>query len=220
MSPVPSPDGACTAVRSTKASQVGMRHLLVVHQGAEMYGSDRSLLEVLSGLDRTAWRCTVCVPESGPLVSEFTRLGFVVHVLPLVKIERKLFTPAGLFRLPAQVLAALRGLDRITHGSAADVVYSNTLAVWAGALWARRRGVPHVWHVREIIRYPTWVARAMRGAAQSLAQRLICNSLKTQAWLDERQATDKLTVRLSGMVLMQARRPTLHNDRRLAVRLG
>src|SRR2546430_7385132 len=48
-----------------------------------------------------------------------------------------------------------------------DLVYTNTLAVFGGALWAARRRVEHVWHVREIVQRPALVAWAMRAVARS-----------------------------------------------------
>ena len=160
------------------------RHLLVVHQGGELYGSDRSMLELLAGLDLNLWRCTVCLHEAGPLQAELEALGPTVRVLPLVKVSRAMFSPRGLLALPGQVLRALRALDAVAGPAGADLVYTNTLAVWAGALWARRRGRPHVWHVREIIRRPAWVGWGLRALSQRLATRLVCNSEQTRAWLD------------------------------------
>lgn len=160
------------------------RHLLVVHQGGELYGSDRSMLELLAGLDLSRWRCTVCLHEGGPLKAELEALGLHVQVLPLVKVERAMFSPRGLLAVPRQVRVALQALDALAAPLSVDLVYTNTLAVWAGALWARRRGLPHVWHVREIIRRPAWVGWAMRTLAQRLSTRLVCNSEQTRAWLD------------------------------------
>jgi glycosyltransferase involved in cell wall biosynthesis len=160
------------------------RHLLAVHQGAEMYGSDRSLLEVLSGLDVEHWHCTVCLPQEGPLAVALREANLTVHIVPVVKVERRLFSLRGLLGLPSQIRGSMTSLDAIAAARPVDLVYTNTLAVWAGALWAWRRGVPHVWHVREIIRRPAWVARGMRGLAQRLSRRLICNSEQTRDWLD------------------------------------
>lgn len=164
------------------------RHLMVVHQGGELYGSDRSLLELLAGLDAQRWRCTVCLHDGGPLQAELQALGLMVHVLPLVKVGRSMFSLRGLVTLPGQVHRSLRGLDALAEPHGVDIVYTNTLAVWAGALWAQRRGLPHVWHVREIIRRPAWVAWAMRALAQRLSTRLVCNSEQTRAWMDDGMA--------------------------------
>lgn len=162
----------------------GRRNLLVVHQSAELYGSDRSLLELLQGIDRRHWYPIVCLPERGPLMDALTSEELEVHVLPVVKVSRSLFNPSGIVRLGPQVARALRGLDTATRGRRIDLVYSNTLAVWGGALWAQKRQVPHVWHVREIVERPWLVGWLMRRLAQLLSVRVICNSEQTRQWLD------------------------------------
>jgi glycosyltransferase involved in cell wall biosynthesis len=158
--------------------------VLVVHQSAELYGSDRSLLEVLSGIDRARFECIVCLPEHGPLEYELRRSEFEVHVLPLVKVGRAMFSVGGLLHLPGQIRSAILQLDGVLQGRRVDLVYTNTLAVLAGAFWAFFRRRPHVWHVREIIRKPAFVSVGFRFLAQRFSTRLICNSKGTQAWVD------------------------------------
>jgi glycosyltransferase involved in cell wall biosynthesis len=80
-------------------------------------------------------------------------------------------------------------------------VHSNTLAVLAGALWARRRGIPHVWHVHEILERP-WLARMFLPlAARLLSDRVVCNSRATRAWLvsEQPQLAQRSTVIWNGV---------------------
>ena len=54
--------------------------VLVAHPGAELYGSDRVLLESVSALVVDGWRVVVTVPGSGPLLAAiFERGGEVAH---------------------------------------------------------------------------------------------------------------------------------------------
>jgi glycosyltransferase involved in cell wall biosynthesis len=66
-------------------------------------------------------------------------------------------------------------------------VHSNTLAVFGGALWARWRRVPHLWHVHEIILRPRPATLAFPLLVRLLADRVIANSSGTAAWLLQRQ---------------------------------
>ncbi|MBS0172625.1 MAG: glycosyltransferase family 4 protein [Nitrospira sp.] len=157
--------------------------LLVVHQSAELYGSDRSLIEFLTGLDGSEYSVIACLPEHGPLEGVLQDAGLEVHVLPLFKVARKRLSPMGLLSMPGDLRRALAGLEAAVGGRRIDLVYTNTLAVLAGALWARKRGLPHIWHVREIILRPALVASLFQWLAPRLSIKMVCNSIQTKAWL-------------------------------------
>ena len=68
------------------------RRVLVFHQSAELYGSDRSLLDLLIGLDRDRYEFIICLPEHGELEVELCKHGFEVQVIPIIKVSRRLFS--------------------------------------------------------------------------------------------------------------------------------
>ncbi|EPC48605.1 glycosyl transferase [Lacticaseibacillus paracasei subsp. paracasei Lpp7] len=43
--------------------------ILFLHAGAELYGADKILLEVVENIDRKTFEPIVVLPEDGPLVS-------------------------------------------------------------------------------------------------------------------------------------------------------
>jgi len=158
--------------------------VLVVHQGAEMYGSDRVLLYLMQSLhERGRFAPIVVLPGPGPLHAALMAAGIEVHFGEVMKVDRGMLNPAGLLRLPAQALRTLRRLDEIVAGRDVALVHSNTLAVLAGGLWAWRRRRRHVWHVHEIILKPRFVARAFPRLVDMLSDRAIANSTATQRWL-------------------------------------
>lgn len=159
------------------------RRMLVVHQSADLYGSDRSLLELLERLDRRDFEAIVCLPEDGPLAVMLREIDLEVHVLPLLKISRNTFTIAGLASLAMQCFGAVRALDHVLGQRQVDFVYTNTLAVFDGMLWALLRRRPHIWHVREIIAQPWLASRLLRTLARIGADKLVCNSGNTRDWL-------------------------------------
>jgi glycosyltransferase involved in cell wall biosynthesis len=73
-----------------------------------------------------------------------------VSIRPLAVVRRELMRPAGLARLGAALAADAAALGRLTRELDVALVHSNTSVVLGGAVAARRLGVPHVWHVREI----------------------------------------------------------------------
>ena len=168
--------------------------ILIVHQSAELYGSDRSLLDLLSTLDRTRFIPIVCIPEHGPLEGRLKELGIEIHITPLLKVRRStLSKPWKLPQLPGVVARVLREVSALVKGRKIDLVYTNTLAVMAGAFWAAKNKVPHVWHVREIIHQPKLASIFFRTIVSALSDRVICNSDETRRWISPRSA-NALTV--------------------------
>jgi glycosyltransferase involved in cell wall biosynthesis len=160
-----------------------MKKVLVIHQSAEMYGSDKVLLYIVERLERHGYKAIVMLPETGPLYAELTRVGVEVHVGEILKLSRALFTPAGILRLVRRVRTAVKRIDEILGDRKVDLVHSNTLAVLAGAIWAAIRKRPHVWHVHEIIMKPWGVGSCMAWGAALVSRFVIANSNRTRDWL-------------------------------------
>ena len=55
----------------------GNRAVLFAHPSADMYGSDRVLLESLTAMVARGWRVDVALPDQGPLVPEIEARGDV-----------------------------------------------------------------------------------------------------------------------------------------------
>jgi glycosyltransferase involved in cell wall biosynthesis len=159
------------------------KRVLVIHQSAELYGSDRSLLDLMAGADLRATEFVVCLPEDGPLRAELEKANIETHITGVIKISRKQFTAAGLASLPWEIAKALRGISSVVAGRTIDAVYSNTVAVFAGALWAKTHGKPHIWHIREIIKKPALVSSIFKFAVNRLSNGVICNSHETAKWI-------------------------------------
>jgi hypothetical protein len=92
--------------------------------------------------------------------------------------------PAGLLAVWRSTRRSIPALQALAGARPFELVYSNTMAVLAGALLARRAGLPHVWHVREIVANSRLMTWGFRGLALALASRLVCNSGQTRAWIE------------------------------------
>ncbi|OGU20365.1 MAG: hypothetical protein A2580_10185 [Hydrogenophilales bacterium RIFOXYD1_FULL_62_11] len=164
------------------------RTILFAHQAAELYGSDRVLLNLVQEIARLpGYDLIVALPEDGPLRAELKQCGVEVHILPLAKVRRDMLSVRGLLALPFTMLGAVRAIDRVLNGRRVDLVYSNTLAILAPALWAKIRRVPHLWHVHEIVLAPAPARRGYPWLLRGLADRVVCNSTLTRKWLVSEQ---------------------------------
>lgn len=162
-------------------------NILFAHQSAEMYGSDKVLLYLLEGLRGSPYHPIVLLPDDGPLKDELLSRGIETHIVPLTKVSRETLSPKGLLTLPRDLSVSLHAIDRVLVGRRVGVVYSNTLAVLAAAVWARRRHVPHLWHVHELIVSPAIVRKGFPWLLRLMADRVVCNSDMTRKWIISEQ---------------------------------
>ncbi|MBE7956452.1 glycosyltransferase [Microbacterium oxydans] len=122
---------------------------LLVHPGAEMFGSDRMLLESAIGLAESGVRVVVALPSSGLLVNELRAAGAEVVILPMLVLRKVLLTPRGLPRLFRDTFRGLGAAWRLIGRLRPDVVYVSTIIIPEWPLIARLRGVRTVSHVHE-----------------------------------------------------------------------
>lgn len=131
-----------------------MIQILYLHAGAEMYGADKVLLELVKGLDKTKYNPSVVLPCGGPLVEALTAAGIETQVVPYPILRRKYFNPAGLIMYIFCYFRYSREVLRIARRKKADLLHINTSAVLEGIYLKRKLGIPLVWHVHEIVADP------------------------------------------------------------------
>jgi hypothetical protein len=56
-----------------------MKSILFIHQSAELYGSDKTILMFISSLDKQQYKSVVILPFDGPLKREFEKNGIEVE---------------------------------------------------------------------------------------------------------------------------------------------
>lgn len=194
--PAHDPDRS-TAVNDGAAHTNGASPLRVAffHQSADLYGSDKVLLDLVRRTQRLGVAPLVVLPLHGPLTAELERSSIPVHIAPVCKIERASMSPKGMLGLIRSSTRSLDAIDRIIDASRVDLVHSNTLAVLGGALWARRHAIPHVWHVHEILLRPALARKGFPLMLRMLADTIVCNSEATRRWVTHQQrATAARTV--------------------------
>lgn len=153
------------------------------HQSADLYGSDRILLDLAQGVQHAGGDAVVILPDTGPLTKELERLGIEFHVLPILKLHRGRVSAGGMISLLRESMSVMQAYDRAFANRRVALVHSNTLAVLGGALWACRRKIPHLWHVHEIVEHPWIAGKGFPRLLSRLADRVVCNSSATSNWL-------------------------------------
>jgi glycosyltransferase involved in cell wall biosynthesis len=164
-----------------------VKTVLFVHQSADLYGSDKVLLNLVRAIQGRGFKAIVLLPVEGPLRERLESAGVETYVAPVAKLSRACFSPLGLFRLPGHILRAMRHMDTLLQGREISLVHSNTLAVLGGACWARWRRVPHLWHVHELLIAPALVRVGFPWLLRLMADLVMCNSTMTAKWVVEAQ---------------------------------
>jgi glycosyltransferase involved in cell wall biosynthesis len=153
--------------------------LLFVHASADLYGSDITLLQLVSGLDRMRFKALVVVPYGGPLVSRLQQAGAEVLIRPdLAVIRRQHMSLGGIFHL-ALSLRSIWWLVNLIRERKVALVHNNTLGVLPAGLAARLVGCTRVWHVHEIIIQPRMVASLLATLSSAASDMVIANSRAT-----------------------------------------
>ena len=101
------------------------RTALVVHPGAELYGSDRVLLESATALVQDGWRVIVQVPGPGPLADALAAAGARVEQATQFVLRKRLLRPRGWPELARTAAAGIRAALRALRRHRPDVVLVN-----------------------------------------------------------------------------------------------
>lgn len=142
--------------RRTDSTEPRPTRILFVHPSDELYGSDRVLLELVRGLDRSRYAPTVVVscdvPYAGRLTRRLLALDVPVTSLRIGVLRRQvLSSPVRLARYAVDVAASTLRLTWILVRERTEIVHANTVTVFPAAFAAALAGRPLVWHLHEIV---------------------------------------------------------------------
>ncbi|TXM61568.1 glycosyltransferase family 4 protein [Methylobacterium sp. WL120] len=149
-----------------------------VHQGFELYGSDRCFIETVQTI-RAAYptaRIDVVLPRSGPIVTALEAVDCRIVIEPLWILRRKNFARLATLGMMALPFAVARALRRIC---ASDLVYVNTTVVADYLLAARLVPGRSLVHVHEIPEGA--VLKVLRGLIRWSGANVVFNSRATEA---------------------------------------
>ena len=131
-----------------------MKRILYLHAGAEMYGADKVLLELIKGLDHKEFEVHVILPNDGVLVEALRQVGAQVSVLDYPILRRMYFNPKGIVDYIRSYNFYAKQIALYAQEHSIDMVHNNTAAVLEGIYLKRKLKLPLIWHVHEIIVKP------------------------------------------------------------------
>ncbi|MBF1111189.1 MAG: glycosyltransferase family 4 protein [Streptococcus sp.] len=131
-----------------------MKRILYLHAGAEMYGADKVLLELIKGLNPQEFEAHIILPNDGVLVEALRQVGAQVSVLDYPILRRKYFNPKGILEYLKSYRRYSQKIAQYVRENGIDLVHNNTTAVLEGIYLKRKVKLPLIWHVHEIIVKP------------------------------------------------------------------
>lgn len=150
--------------------------IMISNPGADLYGSDRMLLETVSALVGAGERVIVTLPNLGPLVAEIEARGGQVVVAPTPIIRKSVLKPVGFLRFMGDVVSAIGPGIALLRRIRPKAVVVNTITAPLWIPLARLVGVPVVCHVHEGEASMPRVVRMAVNLPLLLADRLVINS--------------------------------------------
>ena len=73
-----------------------MIDILYLHSGAELYGADQILINIVTNLDREKYTPHVLIPNDGPLKDILDKSNIDTTIIDYPIIRRKYFNPKGM----------------------------------------------------------------------------------------------------------------------------
>lgn len=150
-----------------------MKRILYLHAGAEMYGADKVLLELIKGLDSKEFEAHVILPNDGVLVEALRQVGAQVSVLDYPILRRKYFNPKGIVDYIRSYNFYAKQIALYAQEHSIDMIHNNTAAVLEGIYLKRKLKLPLIWHVHEIIVKPKAISDFINMLMGRYADRIV-----------------------------------------------
>lgn len=131
-----------------------MIKILYLHGGAEMYGSDKVMFDLICNLDKSKYEPYVILPKDGILVDYLKKENIKVDIIPYPILRRKYFNLKGIFNYCINFIKYSHKLKKIAKEQNIDIIHNNTSAVFEGSYISKKLNIPQIWVVHEIIKEP------------------------------------------------------------------
>ncbi len=188
--------------------------VLIADPAADLYGSDRMMMETATGLAEQGCEVLVVCGSNGPAAAELVSRGIEVLVGLVPVIRKSLMSPRGLLVLAREALTALPRLIRLLRVRRPDVVLANTVTIPIWSVAARLAGVPVVVHVHEAEQSVGRAARLALSGPLVIVNSVVFNSATSRAALGSALLDRVADVRVisngvAGPTEIEPARPTL-----------
>ena len=127
-----------------------MKNILFLHAGAEMYGADKVMLDLIKRLDKSKYTPYVILPTNGVLVDALKNEGVNVTVMPYPIMRRKYFNPKGIIQYGFGLVKYTNKIAKYAEEHHINLIHTNTAATLEGSFVSRKLNIPQLWSIHEI----------------------------------------------------------------------
>lgn len=131
-----------------------MNNILFLHAGAEMYGADKVMLDLIRRLDKNKYNPLVILPTDGVLVDELKKENIKVVVMPYPIMRRRYFNLKGLIQYAFGMLEYTNKITKMAKEQRINLIHTNTAATLEGSFVSKKLHIPQLWSIHEIIVSP------------------------------------------------------------------
>jgi glycosyltransferase involved in cell wall biosynthesis len=175
------------------------KRLMIVAHSAFQGGAELCLDTLLRQFVRDKYLVTVLFPWEGPMAQSARDLGYEVEIRHQVWWMGWGFSLWYFKTLLLRILPDVVALARYIKQRNFDLVYSNSAFIFEAALAARLAGVPHVWHVHEVLRPGNVTAsllplRLVKWLIHRLSRRVVFESNASRAVYEGGKPDGRATV--------------------------
>lgn len=179
-----------------------MINILYLHVGAELYGADIVLYELLSKLDKSLFNIHILLPCDGALVDKIKSIdGIHVGIMDYPILRRKYFNFKGILNYVKEYKKSVKLLKNYCVKNNIDIVHSNTSAVLEGMYLKRKLQIKHLWHIHEIILKPFLVYKILSFLINKYSDNIICvsNAVKNHLTCSKFVSEKKFNIIYNGV---------------------
>lgn len=162
-----------------------MINILFLHAGAEMYGADKVMLDLIQRLDKNLYKPYVILPTNGVLVEALKKIKVNVIVIPYPIMRRKYFNPKGIFLYGVRLIKYTNLIAKIAKKNNIDIIHTNTAATLEGSFVSRKLHIPQLWSIHEIIVHPQIMYKMTSRLIAKYSSITITDSKAVKNHLDE-----------------------------------
>ena len=129
-----------------------MKNILFITHYSNLYGANKSLINLIDGLTKYDIDPYVVIPGEGKIEKSLTERRIKYKILPVPGwISGKPASNYRKRRTIQKLIEASRDYKKIIKDWFIDIIYTNSSVSPIGRLVAFQTGKPHIWHIREFL---------------------------------------------------------------------
>lgn len=168
-----------------------MKNILYLHAGAEMYGADKILLELVTGLDNSKFHPIVVLPNDGILKDKLIENGIETYVVHYPILRRKYFNLKGIINYGLSYFGKSNEIVKLLKNKKIDIIHANTTAVLEGIYLKKKLKCKLIWHVHEIILKPAIINKTISYLIGKYADKCVAVSKAVKKHLIDSKFIDE-----------------------------